>query len=57
MTARWQAASGTRASRWNPDWISHEVSDLADDAGVDLSIKTLRHYTASQLLAAVSAPE
>jgi integrase len=37
---------------WNPDWVSHEVSDLADDAGVDLNIKTLRHYTASQLLAA-----
>jgi hypothetical protein len=37
---------------WNPDWVSHEVADLADDAGVDLNIKTLRHYTVSQLLAA-----
>jgi integrase len=37
---------------WNPDWVSHQVSDLADEAGVDLNIKKLRHYTASQLLAA-----
>jgi integrase len=37
---------------WNPDWASHKVSDLADAAGVDLNIKKLRHYTASQLLAA-----
>jgi integrase len=37
---------------WNPDWASHRVSDLADEAGVDLNIKKLRHYTASQLLAA-----
>jgi integrase len=37
---------------WNPDWVSHQVSDLADDAGADLNIKKLRHYTASQLLAA-----
>jgi integrase len=40
------------ARPWNPDWVSHQVSDLADEAGVDLNIKTLRHYTASQLLAA-----
>jgi integrase len=37
---------------WNPDWASHKVSDLADAAGVALNIKQLRHYTASQLLAA-----
>ncbi len=37
---------------WNPDWVSHQVADLADEAGVDLNIKKLRHYTASQLLAA-----
>jgi integrase len=37
---------------WNPDWTSHQVSDLADQAGVELNIKKLRHYTASQLLAA-----
>jgi integrase len=40
------------ARPWNPDWVSHQVSDLADEAGVDLNIKKLRHYTASQLLAA-----
>ena len=39
------------AVAWNPDWASHKVSDLADAAGVDLNIKKLRHYTASQLLA------
>jgi integrase len=37
---------------WNPDWVTHEVADLADAAGVELDIKGLRHYTASQLLAA-----
>lgn len=40
------------AAAWNPDWISHKVSGLADAIGIDLTIKTLRHYTASQLLAA-----
>jgi integrase len=40
------------ASPWNPDWASHKASDLAAAAGVKLSIKGLRHYTASQLLAA-----
>ena len=37
---------------WNPDWASHRVADLAAAAGVELNIKALRHYTASQLLAA-----
>ena len=40
------------AVAWNPDWASHKVSGLAAAAGVALNIKTLRHYTASQLLAA-----
>ena len=40
------------ATPWNPDWASHAVGDLADAVGVDLNIKKLRHYTASQLLAA-----
>jgi integrase len=39
------------ATPWNPDWASHQVSALAAEAGVDLNIKKLRHYTASQLLA------
>jgi len=37
---------------WNPDWATHRASDLAASAGVKLNIKGLRHYTASQLLAA-----
>jgi integrase len=40
------------ATPWNPDWTSHKVSDLATAAGAKLNIKGLRHYTASQLLAA-----
>jgi integrase len=37
---------------WNPDWATHRVTDLARAANIELSIKSLRHYTASQLLAA-----
>jgi integrase/DNA-binding transcriptional regulator YhcF (GntR family) len=37
---------------WNPDWVSHQVSDVAGEAGISLNVKGLRHYTASQLLAA-----
>ena len=40
------------ANPWNPDWATHKASDLATAAGVKLNIKGLRHYTASQLLAA-----
>jgi integrase len=40
------------AKPWNPDWATHKAGDLAAAAGVKLSIKGLRHYTASQLLAA-----
>lgn len=40
------------ATAWNPDWATHKVADLAADAGVKLNINGLRHYTASQLLAA-----
>ena len=40
------------ATPWNPDWASHKAHDLAAAAGVKLNIKGLRHYTASQLLAA-----
>jgi integrase len=40
------------ANPWNPDWATHKASDLAVAAGVKLNIKGLRHYTASQLLAA-----
>ena len=37
---------------WNPDWATHKAGELAAAAGVKLNIKGLRHYTASQLLAA-----
>jgi DNA-binding transcriptional regulator YhcF (GntR family) len=40
------------AAPWNPDWASHKVGDLAAAVEVKLNIKGLRHYTASQLLAA-----
>jgi integrase len=40
------------ATPWNPDWVSHKARNLAATAGVKLNIKGLRHYTASQLLAA-----
>ena len=41
----------TGGTAWNPDWATHKVAELATTAGVSLSIKALRHYTASQLLA------
>jgi hypothetical protein len=37
------------AQPWNPDWITHRIADLAGAAGVELNIKALRHYTATQL--------
>ena len=40
------------ANPWNPDCATHKPSDLATAACVNLNIKGLRHYTASQLLAA-----
>ena len=39
-------------SPWNPDWATHKAGELAAATGVKLNIKGLRHYTASQLLAA-----
>jgi integrase len=36
---------------WNPDWVTHQIAEAADAAGVALDIKGGRHYTASQLLA------
>jgi integrase len=43
------------ARPWNPDWATHRVADAADAVGVELDIKGGRHYTASQLLAAIAA--
>lgn len=37
---------------WNPDWTTHQVIDLAKNNGLSINIKALRHYTATQLLAA-----
>ena len=36
---------------WNPDWVTRRMEDLARATGVDLDIKGIRHYTASQMLA------
>jgi integrase len=36
---------------WNPDWVTHKVTEIARTVGVALNIKALRHYSASQLLA------
>jgi integrase len=40
----------TGTTAWNPDWTSHQVARVAARAGVVLNIKSLRHYTATQLL-------
>jgi integrase len=36
---------------WNPDWVTHKVTEIARTTGVALNTKALRHYSASQLLA------
>jgi integrase len=38
------------ATAWNPDWTSHQVAAIASRAGVTMNVKSLRHYTATQLL-------
>jgi len=38
-------------SPWNPDWVTHKVAEVAASVKVELNVKALRHYTASQLLA------
>ena len=40
--------AGATAS--NPDWTSHRVAVIASRAGVSMNVKSLRHYTATQLL-------
>ncbi|ADP83793.1 tyrosine-type recombinase/integrase [Pseudofrankia inefficax] len=37
---------------WNPDSATHRVAEVAKAAGVKATIKSLRHYNATQLLAA-----
>ena len=43
------------ARPWNPDWVTHRVSELATAAGVELDIKGGRHYTASRPASASSS--
>ncbi len=40
------------ARPWNPDSVTHRVAVLAEKAGITATIKSLRHYNATQLLAA-----
>jgi integrase len=40
------------AEPWNPDSVTHRVAILAAKAGVKATIKSLRHYNATQLLSA-----
>lgn len=37
---------------WNPDWTTHKVHDAAAESDVQINIKSLRHYSATELLAA-----
>jgi len=37
---------------WNPDWTTHKVHDAAAESNVQINIKSLRHYSATELLAA-----
>jgi integrase len=39
------------AAPWEPNWVTKKVAEVASRAGVALSVKSLRHYSASQLLA------
>jgi len=39
------------AAPWDPSWVTKKVSDVASAAGVIMNVKSLRHYSASQLLA------
>jgi integrase len=36
---------------WDPNWVTKKVAEIAQAAGVTMSVKSLRHYSASQLLA------
>lgn len=41
----------TGAVPWEPNWVTKKVSEIAAAAGVAMTVKSLRHYSASQLLA------
>ena len=36
---------------WDPGWVTRKVTAIAASIGITLTIKSLRHYSASQLLA------
>ena len=36
---------------WDPNWVTKKVAEIARAAGVAMTVKSLRHYSASQLLA------
>jgi integrase len=36
---------------WEPNWVTKKVSDVAASVGIAMTVKSLRHYSASQLLA------
>jgi integrase len=36
---------------WDPNWVTKKVSEVAAAAGITMNVKSLRHYSASQLLA------
>ena len=40
------------AEPWNPDTMTHRYRRYADRVGIASSLKELRHYSATQLLAA-----
>jgi integrase len=39
------------AEPWEPNWVTRKVSEVALRAGLAMTVKSLRHYSASQLLA------
>ncbi|WP_239313651.1 tyrosine-type recombinase/integrase [Frankia sp. Cj3] len=40
------------ATPWNPDSVTQRVAIVAERAGVKATVKSFRHYNATQLLAA-----
>jgi integrase len=39
------------AAPWQPNWVTKKVSEVAAAVGAIMTVKSLRHYSASQLLA------
>ena len=36
---------------WDPSWVTKKVAEIAATTGIKMTVKSLRHYSASQLLA------